>query len=75
MARRKCQASHLGSCSDKISREHYVSENLLKEISNLEASGLKWLKGEVKKDEKYLPKPQKIEVKKGKFKEVLHFFY
>lgn len=49
MTSRKCYASHLGSCSDRISREHYVSENLLKEISNLEVSGFKWLKGEIKK--------------------------
>ncbi len=45
----KCYANHLGSCSDKISKEHYISEALLKEINNLEVSGFKWLKGETKK--------------------------
>jgi hypothetical protein len=44
-----CYAYHLGSCSDIISREHYISEALLKEFSDLEVSGFKWLNGETKK--------------------------
>jgi hypothetical protein len=50
-----CYASALRDCSEKISREHYVSESLLRYLSGanggVAVSGLPWLHGE----EKVLP--------------------
>lgn len=50
MMRNKCYAHRLGNCSGGSSREHYISDGLLKSIgSTLEISGLSWLQGKTKK--------------------------
>ena len=46
-----CYASRVADCSDKLSREHYISESLLHHLNqskDLTVSGLPWLKGESK---------------------------
>src|SRR4051812_41419031 len=47
LSHRSCYARRLGGCSSKISREHYLSENILKELNEaggLWVGGLPWLK-------------------------------
>lgn len=40
----KCFAASTGDCSQKISREHYISENILKRFTNLHISGMPFQK-------------------------------
>lgn len=45
----KCYANKLGNCSNKISREHYISNNLLEKFEHnktVKLSGLKWIREE-----------------------------
>jgi hypothetical protein len=44
----KCYANSLGGCSGKISKEHYISEHLLRELGPIKAKGFHWLRGEEK---------------------------
>lgn len=39
----KCYASRLENCRGKISREHYISENVLKQLGNIRLSGFPWV--------------------------------
>ncbi len=46
-----CYASRLADCSSRISREHYVSESLLRHLNRnngLTVGGLRWIDGESK---------------------------
>jgi hypothetical protein len=45
----KCYANSLGGCSGKISKEHYISEHLLRELGPIKAKGFHWLRGEEKR--------------------------
>ncbi len=45
----KCYASRLGNCKGGISREHFISEGILKTFEDLHIQGLPFLNGERKK--------------------------
>ena len=44
----KCWASIIGDCSNRLSREHYVSQGLWAGQQLIIVSGFEWLKGEEK---------------------------
>ena len=46
---KKCYASILGNCTGPISREHYISESILKQLGDLNPDGFPWLKGKSSK--------------------------
>lgn len=41
---KKCYAGQLLSCEGSLTREHYISKNILEKIGNLSADGIPWLK-------------------------------
>lgn len=43
----RCYANILGSCSGPISKEHFISESILKHFGEMDASIFPWLKGRV----------------------------
>lgn len=46
----KCYAAHLESCVEKISREHYVSANILELFDYIEVKDIPFFKGKITKD-------------------------
>ncbi len=40
----KCYANTFGNCHGGISREHYISENILKQLDTIKSNGIPWLK-------------------------------
>lgn len=39
----KCYAKSLGNCSGPISKEHFISESILRQMGNIESKGVPWL--------------------------------
>ncbi len=40
----QCYAAPIGSCSQEMSREHYISKTILKKFNTVDTSGIPWLK-------------------------------
>jgi hypothetical protein len=45
----RCYASVLGNCKGGISREHYISENILEQLTNIECEEMPWLRAKAGK--------------------------
>lgn len=43
----KCYSNHHDNCSEDITREHYISETILKQFNTNMVSGMPWLEGKV----------------------------